>query len=70
MKKALIALSSLMVLALTASAALAEYALTITAISLLSLNALSSYDPGEGRRDQRRLLGPGFRVLERTTQHG
>ena len=40
------------------------YALTIVAITLLSLNAVSSYDPGEARSDHRRLLsGVGLAVL-------
>lgn len=34
-----------------------EYALATIAVSLLSLNAMSAYHPGEGRRDRRRLLG-------------
>ncbi|HET8655027.1 MAG TPA: sugar transferase [Longimicrobiaceae bacterium] len=34
---------------------LREYTLAVIAIVLLSLNALSAYDPGDGRRDYRRL---------------
>ena len=33
-----------------------DYALAMIAISLLSLNAMKSYDPGNGRRDHRRLF--------------
>jgi exopolysaccharide biosynthesis polyprenyl glycosylphosphotransferase len=33
-----------------------EYTLAIVGIALLSLNAMSAYDPGDGRRDHRRLL--------------
>jgi exopolysaccharide biosynthesis polyprenyl glycosylphosphotransferase len=33
-----------------------RYSLAIITIMLLSLNALSAYDPGDGRRDQRRLF--------------
>lgn len=36
--------------------AIGRYALAVIAITLLSLNALSAYDPGIGRRDHRRLL--------------
>src|SRR5690606_22518705 len=34
----------------------AQYSLAIVAISLLSLNAMSAYQPGVGRRDHRRLF--------------
>jgi exopolysaccharide biosynthesis polyprenyl glycosylphosphotransferase len=40
------------------------FAPAIVAIFLLSLNALSAYDPGDGRRDERRLLsGTGLALL-------
>lgn len=37
-------------------AGMGEYALAIVAITLLSLNAMSAYQPGVGRRDHRRLF--------------
>lgn len=41
-----------------------EYVPVVVAIFLLSLNALSAYDPGGGRRDRRRLAtGVGLAVL-------
>lgn len=40
------------------------YTAAIVAIFLLSLNALASYDPGDGRRDERRILsGVGLGLL-------